>query len=89
MPNPKLYDPNITDKERKRIMAETGTTGRATDLVIIVRKIPGSEFKVNIDKGFGFKNEDERGDRGQVRKIIKLILERENINPAQHEVSVL
>jgi hypothetical protein len=52
-----------------------------------VRKIPNSG-KINIHKKFGFGDEDERGDRGQVRKIVNFTLRQENIDPQQCEVSI-
>jgi len=89
MPNPQLNDPNITTKEKLRITETNHWVGRTRDLIIIVRKTPNGEPKINIDKRFDQGVEDERGDRGQVRKIIKLALQQENINPQKCEVSVL
>ena len=63
--------------------------GRVKDLIVIVQKVPNSESRINIDERFGFGNEDERGDRGQVRKIINYALQLEKLDPRQYEVSVL
>jgi len=56
--------------------------------VVIVRRVP-TGGKINIHKEFATGIEDERGDRGQVRKIVNFALQQENINPQQCEVSIL
>jgi len=61
--------------------------GRIKDLVVIVRR--NQKPKINIDGRFGFHSEDERSDRGQVRKIVNFALQQENIDPQQCEVSIL
>lgn len=89
MPNPKMYDESISTEEKLEIAENNHWVGRTTDLVIIVRKIPHGGPQINIDEGFGMRNEGEWGDRGQVRKIINLAFQQENIDPQQCEVSVL
>jgi len=61
--------------------------GRIKDLVVIVRR--NQNPKINIDRRFGFCSEDERSDRGQVRKIVNFALQQENIDSRQCEVSIL
>lgn len=88
MPNPQIYDDNITTEEKLKITETDHSVGRVQDLIVIVRRTT-SNGKINIHKRFGMGIEDERGDRGQVRKIVNFALQQENINPQQCEVSIL
>ncbi|CAG8561455.1 8332_t:CDS:2 [Paraglomus occultum] len=64
MPNPQIYDENITAEERLKIAETNNFVGRVQDLVVIVRRVP-TNSKINIHKRFGMGDESEKGDRGQ------------------------
>ena len=88
MPNPQMYDENLNTEEKLKIAETNSFVGRAQDLIVIVRRVP-TGGKINIHKKFGFGDEDERSDRGQVRKMVNFALQQENINPQQCEASIL
>ena len=88
MPNPQMYDENLNTEEKLKIAETNSFVGRAQDLIVIVRRVP-TGGKINIHKKFGFGDEDERSDRGQVRKMVNFALQQENINPQQCKVSIL
>ncbi|CAG8504891.1 5622_t:CDS:10 [Racocetra fulgida] len=83
--SPPVYPEEQDDCPYNEKSLTTFSQSRTTDLIVIVRKIPHGGPQVNIDEGFGMRNEDERGDRGQVRKIINLAFQQENIDP-QHAI---
>ncbi|CAG8789325.1 2495_t:CDS:2, partial [Cetraspora pellucida] len=63
--SPLVYPEEQDDCPYNEKSLTTFSQSRTTDLIVIVRKIPHGGPQINIDEGFGMRNEDERGDRGQ------------------------
>lgn len=84
--NPDRLNKNLSEEERQRLDNHAGS---AQSLVVIMRKIPGGEPIINVDKGQTIIPNYKKNPVHNTKKIIKLFLEQEKINPIDYQICVL